>query len=154
MFLPATSQGWLILLVFGTTENYWSKFKTLVGKIFCCNNAFRKFNLKHRTQSSGVRQEQSAENIFQCWNTLEQGQPGLANEGEVEARNTGISTINRRQSLDIFQCENISRHEQRSNGSLCESMSEELPPAPRAAHMSHQVWNATTQHEQWNRSGL
>lgn len=35
LFLPATCQGWLLLLVFGTTEDYWGRFKALLGWIFC-----------------------------------------------------------------------------------------------------------------------
>lgn len=36
LFLPATSQGWLVFLVFGTTEGNWEKIKQILHNVFCC----------------------------------------------------------------------------------------------------------------------
>ncbi|RPA72683.1 hypothetical protein BJ508DRAFT_314514 [Ascobolus immersus RN42] len=34
-FLPSTSQGWLLFLVFGTTKEQWGDIKTLLARVFC-----------------------------------------------------------------------------------------------------------------------
>lgn len=58
LFLPATSQGWLILLVFGTTEGYWGRFKALLSWIFCLGCLHGPLFLENIQNEHDTRQDQ------------------------------------------------------------------------------------------------
>ena len=87
LFLPSTTQGWLIFLVFGTTEDYWKKFKKLLAGIFCFGYVHRR--IRKRRQCAAATPEQSTDNIIADSKSEERDQvqsPAAAEEGETEIR--------------------------------------------------------------------
>jgi len=149
LFLPATTQGWLILLVFGTTEDYWNKFKELLAGVFCFGYVCRRFRKRRQRHQFDPSLEQSTDNFIADSESNERGQVQSLVEGEFEIpRPTRVSSTStsRRQSLLVSQpmSDQPPSNSHKHSTSLIDAfMSKPLPPPPRNAHISRQLGAAS-----------
>ncbi|KAF8419476.1 hypothetical protein EV426DRAFT_615583 [Tirmania nivea] len=143
MFLPATAQGWLLLLAFGTTDGYWEKFKELLAGIFCFGDVCQKFRKPRQRHQCDPVLEQSTYNFIADPESNERGQPQSLEEREIELpepARVSSSRTSRRLPLPIPQPTSYQppSYSHKRTTSLMGS-SKSLPPPTRNVHISRQL---------------